>query len=311
MGVGAFPRWQPTTTILRFAAIALLLVASSVSSRASELNGETLRTWKQYTQAQNARVTQSLRDGSFLWSEQSPDRLRRLRQGEILVAPMGENPKIAPLGLIHHWIGAIFLPNTSLDSVLTVVRDYDSYRNFFAPNVIDSRLLHQGPTEDAFSLVILNKALVAKFALFAEFQSSYVRVNGNRCYSVGASTRIHEVEDYGEPGQYELPVDTGHGFIWRLYNISRFEQRDGGVYVELEAIVLSRDVPGAIRWLVSPTVRRVSKNSMLVSLQKTQDAVFAPKQMASRTLRKDDAVEGKASNKALLAPKGFRPSAGY
>jgi len=48
---------------------------------------------------------------------------------------------------------------------------------------------------------------------------------------------------------------------------ARFEERDGGVYVELEAIALSRDVP--VRWIVNPIVRRVSRNSMLLSLQQT------------------------------------------
>jgi hypothetical protein len=62
--------------------------------------------------------------------------------------------------------------------------------------------------------------------------------------------------------------------IWRLYSISRFEQRDGGVYVELEAIALSRDVPGALRWVVDPIVRRTSRSSMVVSLQKTEGAVL-------------------------------------
>jgi hypothetical protein len=261
---------------------ALLMVAASLSSKASELNPETVTAWDHYVQAQSARVIANSQAGSFLWSDQSPDRIRRLRQGEILVAPLGESPKAVPHGLIHHWIGAIFLPNTGLGDVLKVVRDYDQYRQFYAPNVIDSRLLHQAGTVDAFSLRLLNKAVVTKFALEAEFQSSYVSLDKNRWYSVGYSTRVREIEEYGEADQHELPPNTGHGFIWRLYNISRFEQRDGGVYVELEAVALSRDVPTTLRWLVNPVVRRASKGSMLVSLQKTQAAVAGTNEVASR-----------------------------
>src|SRR5438445_13472001 len=90
---------------------ALLMLAASVSSKASELRPETLSQWDDYIQTQNARVAGSSNSGSFLWSDQSPDRIRRLRAGEILVVPMGENPKVVPHGLIHHWIGAISLPN--------------------------------------------------------------------------------------------------------------------------------------------------------------------------------------------------------
>ena len=30
-----------------------------------------------------------------------------------------------PGGLIHHWIGAVFVPNVKLDDVFDVTRDYD------------------------------------------------------------------------------------------------------------------------------------------------------------------------------------------
>ncbi len=286
----------------------LLILAASVASKASELNPKTLAAWNKYVQVQNARVAESSHTASFLWSEQSPDRIRRLREGEILVAPSGENPKPVPHGLIHHWIGAVFLPNASLDEVLGVVRDYDKYERFYAPTVVDSRLLHQAGTEDAFSLRMLNKALVAKFALDAEFQSSYARIDKSRWYSVGQSMRIREIEEYGQAGQYELPPDTGQGFIWRLYNIARFEQRDGGVYVELEAVALSREVPVTVRWLVNPVVRRTSRGSMLISLQKTQEAVLGSNELATRAARKAQASHKESASAAAVPPdvdKGF------
>lgn len=281
-------------------AAALLMAAASIQSQASELDPETATAWKAYIEAQDARLAASSQGGAFLWSDQSPDRIRRLRQGEILVAPVGENPTVVPHGLIHHWIGAMFLEKATLDEVLTTVRDYDKYKEFYAPNVVDSRLLHQVGREDAFSLCILNKAVVAKVALDAEFQSFYAPVRGNRWYSVGYSTRIREIQEYGQAHQHELPPDVGHGFIWRLYNVSRFEQRDGGVYVELEAAALSRDVPAALRWLVNPVVRRASSGSMLVSLQKTQAAVLASHELASGARRRDEEVEKKSSS-----PKAF------
>jgi hypothetical protein len=292
-------------------AAALLVLAGSVASKAAELNPETLKAWNEYIQAENSRLAKCSHASSFLWSDQSPDRIRRLHEGEILVAPMGENPRSVPHGLIHHWIGAVFLANTGLDDVFAVVRDYSRYKDFYAPDVIDSRLLRQADTDDAFSLRILNKALLSKFALDAEFRGSYAGVDKSRWYSVGYSTRIREVENYGQAEEHELPPNTGRGFIWRLYNVSRFEERDGGVYVELEAIALSRDVPAAVHWLVNPMIRRVSRGSMLVSLQKTQEAVFARNDLASGTAKKDEDIAQKAafSRKAPAPPlqNGFAP----
>jgi hypothetical protein len=80
-----------------------------------------------------------------------------------------------------------------------------------------------------------------------------------------------------------LPQDHGTGIIWRLYSIARYQERDGGVYVELEAIALSRDIPGALRWLVEPIVRRVSRSSLVLSLQETADAVRSSTNIISRS----------------------------
>lgn len=284
--------------ITAFLAALLLVLAGSMASKAAELNPETLKAWNKYIQAENSRLAECSHTSSFLWSDQSPERIRRLRNGEILVVPVGENPRSVPHGLIHHWVGAVFLANTSLDDVLAVVRDYSKYKDFYAPNVSDSTLLHQDGTGDAFSLRMLNKALLSKFALDAEFQDSYAQVDENRWYSVGYSTRIREIDNYGQPDEHALPPNTGHGFIWRLYNVSRFEERDGGVYVELEAIALSRDVPAALHWMVNPMIRRTSRGSMLVSLQKTQQAVFAMHRLASDTAQKS-ALATKAPAQSL------------
>lgn len=253
---------------------ALLILTASFASKGAELSPETLKAWDAYVQAQNARVAQYSKATPFLWSDQSVDRLRRLHNGETVVAPFGQNPRRVPQGLIHHWIGAVFLPGARLDDVLSVVRDYDKYKEFYAPNVIESRVLRRTDTEDTFSLRMLNKAAVAKFALDTDFQDSYRRVDENKWYSISYATRVREVENYGVADEHEAPANTGRGLIWRLYSISRFEQRDGGVYVELEAVALSRDVPGALRWLVDPIVRRTSRSSIHVSLQKTQEAVL-------------------------------------
>ena len=81
-----------------------------------------------------------------------------------------------------------------------------------------------------------------------------------------------------------MPENEGSGLIWRLFGITRFEERDGGVYVELEAIVLSRDIPASLRWLIEPIVRRVAKGSLAISLQQTRDAVRLNSALVNHTI---------------------------
>lgn len=266
----------------------LLILAASLPAKGAELTPATLNAWDAYVKAQNARVAGYSNAAPFLWSDRSPERLRHLHNGETVIAPFGENPHRVPLGLIHHWIGAAFLPGARLDDVVSVVRDYDKYKDFYAPNVIQSRMLRQTDTVDTFSLRMFNKTVVANFALDTEFQGTYRRIDGNKSYGVSYSSRVREVESYGVADEHEAPANTGRGLIWRLYSISRFEQRDGGVYVELEAVVLSRDVPGALRWLIDPIVRRTSKSSMRVSLEKTEVAVLERSRIAKNN-EKDNA----------------------
>jgi hypothetical protein len=291
----ALPKRERRRFVGAFLAAALLILAASLTSKGSELTPETLQAWNGYVQSQTARASGYSNDKPFLWADQSPDRLRHLHKGESVVAPFGENPHRVPHGLIHHWIGAIFLPGTRLDEVLSVVRDYSKYKDFYAPNVVDSQLFRRTDTEDTFSLRLLNKAVVSKFAVDTEFRDTFKRIGENRCYSVSYSTRVREVEHYGLFDEHEVPSNTGRGLIWQLYSISRFEQRDGGVYIELEAVALSRDVPGALRWVVDPIVRRTSRSSMQVSLQKTQGAVLETSRVA-----KDDEI-GKTPLKSAFS----------
>jgi hypothetical protein len=120
---------------------------------------------------------------------------------------------------------------------------------------------------------MLNKSLFAKTALASEWNDRYICVDDRRWYSTAYSTRVEEIEDYGSPGERKLPLNEGSGYIWRLYSFSRFEQRDDGVYVELEVIALSRDIPRGLRWLIDPIVRRVSRGSLFTSLTETRAAV--------------------------------------
>jgi hypothetical protein len=276
------------------------LVAPAASGGA-ELKEETLKTWDAYIQTVNSQMRDRLL-GSFLWVDEEPDRLHRVRAGEILVSAVGQkNPKPVSSGLIHDWIGAAFIPDARLGDVLSAVRDYTHYTEFYKPTVVDSKPLGTEGGCDKYSMRVVNKEVVAEIALDSEYKACYLQLDEKRWYSIAQTTRVQEIRRYGRPGEQELLPDQGSGYIWRLYSIARFEERDGGVYVELEAIALSRDIPVSVRWLVNPIVRSVSKNSLLVSLQQMEEAVRSTAGNANRTAKPSTVAASRAEGPIVSA----------
>jgi hypothetical protein len=120
---------------------------------------------------------------------------------------------------------------------------------------------------------LANRSVVAKTALDTDCEASYIRVDDQHWYGFSNTTHIQEIDRFGTPQQRTLPEDQGTGLIWRLSSITCLEARDGGVYAELEAIALSRDIPAAFRVFVTPIVRRVSRDSLATSLHQTKVAL--------------------------------------
>lgn len=263
-----------TNGFLRTAIAAAILWPTAASVTAADLKPEALQQWDEYVKTVDARNQEHLAPStSFLSSEEIPAQTARLRAGEVVVSPVGEQvPMKIRCGLIHDWIGAAFIPNTTLSDVLALVRDYDHYKDYYQPNVIESKWIATSDSSDQFSMVIINKSAVAKTAIDSDYRSRYTRVDEHRWYSISDATRIQEIADYDTPNPHELPENHGTGLIWRLHSITRFEEQDGGVYIELEAVALSRDIPAALRWFIDPIVRRVSRSSLATSLHQTENA---------------------------------------
>ena len=123
---------------------------------------------------------------------------------------------------------------------------------------------------------------LSKAALDATYTATYVRLDPKRTYAVAHTTQVQEIDHFGEgfaaylTSQSGNPTDISGNFI----RPTRFVEQDGSVYIEAEAIALSRDIPVAARWFVDPIVRRVSRDALHNSLTQTVQAVN--KYVASR-----------------------------
>ena len=258
------------------------LLATTVN--AADLESKTLEAFNQYVERAQVRATEHCAASAFLWIDSSPELRRSVRDGEIAVTPVGQTPLKVPNGLIHDWIGTEFIPDTTIEEVLNIVHDYGRYREFYAPLVINSETTGHTGEQYRFRMLMMNHALFSKSALDGEYVESFVRVDNQDWYSIADSTSMRQIDDYGEPDETRLAEGEGSGYIWRLTSISKFGQRDGGVYVQIEVIALSRGIPGSLHWLVDPIVRRVARGSLVTSLEKTRAAVNSNDAVAHHTL---------------------------
>lgn len=256
--------------------LAACLLAGLGDATRLQLKPPTLEAFNRNMQAAQTVFDNSLRSGPFLWVDASVDRKRAVTDGKILAEPSHESGDIEiPDGLIHDWTGAVFVPGATLAQALRLVEDYDNHKNIYRPEVIDSRLLSRHDDDFKVFLRVLKKQVLT-VVLNTEHDVHYTRLDRTRYYSKSFTTRIAEVQDPG-PNEHELPPGNDHGFLWRLNTFWRFEERDGGVYLECRAISLSRDVPTGLGWLINPIIRTLPRESLTNTLKATRRALTPDK----------------------------------
>ncbi len=240
------------------------------------LKPQTLESFSAYIRDAEAEMEKTLDGHSpFLWSDTSAERARQVRAGQILAQFWsGEGPVKVPDGLIHDWIGAAYIPATTVEDILALVQDYDNHKNIYQPEVIASRLLsHQG--NDFQIYLRLLKKKIKTVVLDTDHDVHYRSLDRKRWSCRSYTTRIAEVENAGTSKERVLPPDTGYGFLWRLYSYWRFQERDAAVWVECRALSLTRDVPFGLGWIIEPIVQKLPKESLINTLEATRRALLA------------------------------------
>lgn len=98
---------------------------------------------------------------------------------------------------------------------------------------------------------------------------------GKCAHSLGAAHEIRQVKNAGGSNEQLLPAGHDSGYLWRANTFTRFIERDGGVYVELETVGLSRRFPPLLGWIIEPIARRIGRSSVERTLTEFRDAVRA------------------------------------
>jgi len=257
----------------------------------AELKPVTVEAFDRYVKATEARIdTEMRRPGEFLYVEGLPEprrapALAALKSGQIYMEKLKMRDSSgheleAPDALIHHWMGAVFIPGATLHQTLTLVQDYDHHQEIYLPEVVRSKLLAR-KGNDFKIFYRLRKKKVITVTLDSDHDVHYFEVDASHAYSRSYTTRIQEVADADKPTEHEKPIGRDSGFLWRLDSYWRFEQKDGGVYVECESVSLTRDIPWIVSPLVKPFVTDIPKESLQMTMGSTRRALL--KEIAAAT----------------------------
>ncbi len=263
--------------------LCFLLVLTFAGSAFAELKKATAAAFDKYVKLTEARIQQEEAPGGkflYLDSLSGPERSsvqERLKKGEVVIDRMrtldGGKEIEVPSGMIHHWRAVVFVPGATIKQTLALVQDYNEHSRIYAPDVERSKLLDR--KGDKFSIFYrVRRKKVITVVMDTYYDVIYGPVIGNRTTSRSYSTRIQEVKDPGQSNERVLAPDTGTGFMWRLNSYWRFEERDGGLYLQCEAVSLSRDIPTGLGWMIGPFVESVPRESLVFTLGRTRDQLL-------------------------------------
>jgi hypothetical protein len=261
----------------------ICLMAAPSPAGAAELRPEAARGFDQYVRLTERRMQGELAPGGvFLWVDGLPEPRRsetyaRLLRGEVIAAklqtadPSGQSS--TPGALIHHWVGTVFIPGVSLAQVLAVVQNYDRHSDYYKPEVVQSKMVEHAGGDYKVHYRLRKKKIIT-IILDTDYDVHRHPLDATRASSNSYSTRIAQVENAGEPNEHELPPGKDGGYLWRLNSYWRYFDSGSGVYVQCEAVSLTRDIPAGLNWLVGSFVQGVPKESLEFTLHSTSSAVL-------------------------------------
>lgn len=261
--------------ISRVFILAVLISSVCVVAAAKQANTAAASFERYVAQAEEEIQEEESTSDSFLSIPNSarPSIEAQLRQGEILIHRRGDSPIRVPGGLIHHWVGLAFIPGATIAGLLRTLQDYDHLADYYAPEVESSKLLWRKGNDFRIAMR-LREHKVITIVLDTQYDVRYGQFDACHQYSFSRSTQVAEIADAGEPGEHPLAPNDDHGLLRQLNTYWRFVHVSAGVYVQCEAISLTRDIPAGLGWLIGPFVQSVPRDSLRFTLISTRNGLL-------------------------------------
>lgn len=254
------------------------------------LKSATVEAFDRYISLTDARNDAELKEGvRLLWIDTLPENVRAqayaaLKRGEVIMQKLEtrENGTAIqpPAGLLHHWVGAVFIPGATLQNVLGVLQDYNRHSEYYAPDVERSKLESRDGHHFRVFLRFRRHKIIT-VVLDTEHDVQYFHDSDSRAHSRSSAMRIAQVENPGKSDEREKTPGDDDGFLWRMETWWRMNETDGGVYVQSEVVSLTRNIPAGLGWLIGPFVTSIPKETLTFTLEATRRAVETRRKKSS------------------------------
>jgi hypothetical protein len=260
----------------RFSTVCGLLMSLMTPGRiVGEPTLAAISSFNSYVSAVEARIDQQHRSEGAFFPLAAPASLseQRLRREEMIIEQLTP-PTGADLSgaLLHHWRGTAFVPGAKAADFEQLLRNFNSYPQHFSPQVLQARILaRQGDDFQIFMRV--RQKHVITVVMDTTYDITFGRLDAQHGYSTSRSTSIAEIEATGTDREHALNSSQEHGFLWRLNTYWRYKERDGGLYLQIESISLSRCIPVGLGWALRPYVESVPRESLEFTLRSARNAI--------------------------------------
>ncbi|HEX9201126.1 MAG TPA: hypothetical protein VF865_16320 [Acidobacteriaceae bacterium] len=225
-----------------------------------------------YAGGVEARLAQQHRSPEAFLAGVSPQKEIRLRRGEFLIERVTTPAADLPGAMLHHWRGTAFAAGATAADFERLMRDFNGYPQHFSPQVIQARVIAQEGDRLQASMRVRQKHVIT-VVMDTTYDIRYERLDAQHRYSASRSTRIAEIDAPGTAAERALNTEEEHGFLWRLNTYWSYEERDGGLYMQIESVSLTRSIPRGLGWAVGPFVESVPRESLEFTLRSTCNAL--------------------------------------
>lgn len=217
---------------------------------------------------------QHLSSNTFLASPTSdPERsANRLRQGEFILEQLTPTNADLPGALLHHWRGTAFTPGAKAADFEHLMRDFDTYPKHFSPQVLEASLITQNGDNIKASMRVRQRHVIT-VVMDTTYEITFGELDPQHGYSLSRSTHIAEIDSPGAASEHPLNSADEHGFLWRLNTYWTYEERDGGLFLQIEAISLTRSIPHGLGWAIRPYIESIPRESLEFTLRSVQTAL--------------------------------------
>lgn len=190
----------------------------------------------------------------------------RLRDGELITEQLTpEGGDDLPGALLHDWRGTAFAAGAKAADFARLMQDFGNYPRTFSPQVLRARVVAQ-QGERYQVLMRLRQQHGITVVMDAKYDVVFGRLDAQHGHSLSRSTGIAEIGSPGSRDERPLSPSREHGFLWRMNTYWSYEERDGGLYIQIESVTLTRSIPRGLGWVIGPYVQSVPRESLEFTL---------------------------------------------